>query len=246
MQDRIDLEKTIDSWNLEFTDNARKPLDDLSQYSTESLEWLMMEHYQFSFANCAFLSQAAESAASFDTDAIKNELIRNFKEENGHAALYKLALKKIGSDVEARADFAPTSKFLKSIGEIVTAEPSAVLGSMFATETTAIFEHQVFLAVSEEVVKRKNSGADGKPLLGFHQMHLDGVEQSHKDELGIFLRGVYHEDPIVAAEGARPTINTQQVLNGGKVAIELMKIWWDGLYAELRAMNQTTAQTAQV
>jgi hypothetical protein len=77
-------------------------------------------------------------------------------------------------------------------------------------------------------------------------MHLEGVEQSHKDELGIFLRGVYREDPIVAAEGARPTINTQQVLNGGKVAIELMKIWWDGLFAELRAMNQTTAQTAQV
>lgn len=244
MQNKLDLEKTIDQWNEEFTNNARKPLQDLSKYSTESLEWLMMEHYQFSFANCQFLWNAAETTGAFDTDAVKNELIRNYKEESGHAALYKLALKKVGSDVDARPEFAPTTNFLKSIGEMCSLEPSAVLGFMFATETAAIFEHQVFLAVSEEVVARRNAGADGKPLLGFHQMHLDGVEQSHKDELGIFLRGVYADAEVVPAEGNRPTIHPQQALDAGKKAIETMKAWWTELFAELYAKNGLLAKAA--
>ena len=244
MQNKLDLEKTIDQWNEEFTNNARKPLQDLSRYSTESLEWLMMEHYQFSFANCQFLWNAAETTGAFDTDAVKNELIRNYKEESGHAALYKLALKKVGSDVDARAEFAPTTHFLKSIGEMCSLEPSAVLGFMFATETAAIFEHQVFLAVSEEVVARRNAGAEGKPLLGFHQMHLDGVEQSHKDELGIFLRGVYADAEVVPAEGNRPTIRPQQALDAGKKAIETMKAWWTELFAELYAKNGLLAKAA--
>lgn len=244
MQNKIDLEKTIDRWNEEFTSNARKPLEDLSKYSTESLEWLMMEHYQFSFTNCQFLWDAAETTGGFDTDAVKKELTRNYKEESGHAALYKLALKKVGSDVDTRVEFAPTTNFLRSIGELCKGTPSAVLGTMFATETAAIFEHQVFLHVSEEVVARREAGAEGKPLLGFHQMHLDGVEQSHKDELGIFLRDVYADQPVVPAEGNRPTMHPQQVLDGGKAGIELMKTWWAGLFAELNAQNGILAKAA--
>jgi len=244
MQNKSDLEKTIDRWNEEFTSNARKPLEDLSKYSTESLEWLMMEHYQFSFGNCEFLWNAAQATGAFDTDAVKKELIRNFKEENGHAALYKAGLKKVGSDVDTRVEFAPTAHFLESVGKLCQGEPSAVLGTMFATETAAIFEHQVFLAVSQEVVARREAGAAGKPLIGFHQMHLDGVEQSHKDELGIFLRGVYADQPVVAGEGDRPTLCPQQVLDGGKEAVELMKTWWAGLFAELNAQNGILAKAA--
>lgn len=244
MQTGIDLEKTIDAWNEEFTSNARLPLADLSQYTTESLEWLMMEHYQFSFRNTIFLKDAAETVGAFDTDAIQKELIRNYKEENGHAAMYKAALKRIGSDVETRAEFAPTSQFLASVGELCKREPSFVLGTMFATETAAIFEHQVFKAVSLEVVARRKAGAEGKPLIYFHQMHLDGVEQSHKDELGIFLRGVSVDEAVVAQEGNRPTLNPQQVLAGGKQAVDLMKTWWNQLFTELRAQNRVVAQAA--
>jgi len=244
MQNKIDVEKTIDRWNEEFTSNARKPLDDLSKYSTESLEWLMMEHYQFSFRNCQFLWDAAETTGAFDTDAIKKELTRNYKEESGHAALYKAGLKKVGSDVETRMEFAPTTRFLESVGKLCKREPSFVLGAMFATETAAIFEHQVFLAVSKEVVARRGAGAAGKPLVAFHQMHLDGVEQSHKDELGIFLRGVYQDQSVVAREGDRPTIYPQQVLDGGKEGIELMKAWWGNLFAELNAKNGILAKAA--
>jgi hypothetical protein len=242
MQNKIDVEKTIDGWNEEFTSQARKPLADLSQYSTESLEWLMMEHYQFSFRNCEFLWNAAETTGAFDTDAVEKELVRNHKEESGHAALYKMALKKVGSDVDTRTEFAPTTRFLEAVGQLCLGEPSTVLGAMFATETAAIFEHQVFKAISAEVVARRGAAIAGKPLLHFHQMHLDGVEQSHKDELGIFLRGVYADQPVVAKEGNRPTLYPQQVLAGGKQAVELMKAWWAELFAALNAQKRHPRQ----
>src|SRR5437588_11833529 len=99
MNSGLDVEMTIDQWNEKFTSGSRKPLQDLTQYSTESLEWLMMEHYQFSFRNCEFLWNAAQTTGGFDSNAVKNELIRNYKEESGHAAMYKSALKKVGADV---------------------------------------------------------------------------------------------------------------------------------------------------
>jgi len=244
MQQKLDVEKTIDRLNADFTDNARKPLQDLSQYSTESLEWLMMEHYQFSFRNCEFLWNAAQTTGAFDTEAVKNELIRNFNEESGHAAMYKAALKKVGSDVDARLEFKPTTKFLDAIGELCGRDPSTVLGTMFATETAAIFEHQVFRAISTEVIARRGVGVAGKPLVAFHDLHLDGVEQSHKDELGIFLRGLHEEQAVVAGEGARPTIQPQNALKGGKEAIELMKNWWVNLFAEMKEQNKAMAVAA--
>ncbi len=233
MTNVLDVEKTIDQWNEEFTGNARKPLRELDQYSTESLEWLMMEHYQFSFRNCEFLWNAAQTTGGFDTEAVKKELVRNYKEESGHAAMYKAALKKVGADVETRTEFAPTTRFLDSIGELVVREPSFVLGAMFATETAAIFEHQVFRDVSEAVIARRGAGDLGKPLVAFHDLHLDGVEQSHKDELGIFLRGMHEEQSVVPADGNRPTVHPQQALEGGRQAIDLMNDWWGHLFAEL-------------
>jgi len=240
-QSRQDVEKIIESWNLAFINAARKPLQDLRPYSTESLEWLMMEHYQFSFRNTKFLWAAAEVTGAFDTGSVKEELVRNFKEESGHAALYKMALKKIGADVDERQEFAPTSQFLEAVGHLCEQDPSFVLGTMFATEMAAIFEHEVFLDVSREVVARRGLGEVGKPLLGFHEMHLDGVEQSHKDELGIFLRGVAPDQPVVEREGNRPTLQPQLALTGGRQAIELMKTWWASLFEELNAKNGLSA-----
>ncbi|MBL8481072.1 MAG: DUF3865 domain-containing protein [Rhodocyclaceae bacterium] len=244
MHANLDLEQTIDGWNLEFTSNARKPLEDLRGYSTESLEWLMMEHYQFSFRNTVFLREAAATTGGFDTAAVKKELTRNYNEESGHAAMYRAALKKVGSDVETRVEFAPTSRFLESVGALCSRDPSFVLGMMFATETAAIFEHQVFKAVSLEVVARRACGKAGDALIHFHQMHLDGVEQSHKDELGIFLRGIFADQVSVPKDGARPTLRPQLVLEGGRQAVELMKTWWNHLFEELYAQNISLAKTA--
>lgn len=133
----MDLEMLIDHHNARFIDWAKEQLRDLSPYDTESLEWLMMEHYQLSYQNTKFLSTAAETTNGFNSDAVSKELARNYNEESGHAVIYKAALKKVGSDVDMREEFRPTSAFLKSIGELVERSPSCVLGAMFATETAA-------------------------------------------------------------------------------------------------------------
>jgi len=233
-----DVAKAIDHCNQKFIDNAKKQLKDLDQFSTEALEWLMMEHYQFSLRNTKFLADAAELTGAFDTDAVKQELTRNYKEENGHAAMYKAALKKIDINIETRNEFLSTTHFLDSIGELVDGVPSAVLGAMFATETAAIFEHEVFLDISNEVIKRRNLGDKGKDLVYFHEMHLSGVEQSHREELGIFLHGLPIDQPIVEKQGIRPTIHTQQALTGAEKAIDAMTVWWDDLLAEIKAASK--------
>ncbi|OUD12277.1 hypothetical protein [Thioflexithrix psekupsensis] len=140
----MEVAALIDINNQVFIDANKARLADLSQYSTEALEWLMMEHYQFSFANVQFLTDAAKKAAGFDTDAVNKELLRNCAEESGHAVMYRAALKKVGCDVGQRVEFVPTTKFLATIDELSNGEPSSVLGAMFATETAAIFEHEVF------------------------------------------------------------------------------------------------------
>lgn len=233
----IDVATLIDQRNQLFINHAKAQLKDLSAYSTEALEWLMMEHYQFSFRNTVFLSDAAKLTGAFDTDAVQKELWRNFEEENGHAAMYKAALKKIGVDVETREEFPATTHFLNTIGNLVDAEPSAVLGTLFATETAAIFEHEVFRDISVEVLKRRNLEAQGGPLVWFHDMHLDGVEQSHRDELGIFLRGWPVEQEVAEKDGIRPTIRTHQALQGADLAIEAMTIWWQNLLAQAKTTS---------
>ena len=232
-----DVYAYIDQKNQVFIDNAKAQLKDLSQFSTEALEWLMMEHYQFSFANVMFLTDAAERAAAFDTDAVKLELIRNCAEENGHAAMYRAALAKVNCDVDAREEFPSTTRFLNKIGELSNQEPSAVLGSMFATETAAIFEHEVFLDISNEVIKRRHWGDQGRDLVWFHEMHLGGVEQSHREELGVFLRHVPINQEVLGKEGERPTIHVQQALKSAEEAINTMIIWWDDLLATLKMIS---------
>ena len=233
----MDVVAFIDQWNQKFIDNAKAQLKDLNQYSTEALEWLMMEHYQFSFRNVRFLMDAAELSGAFDTEAVKKVLIRNYKEENGHAVIDNDALKKIGVDIDTRVEFPATTTFLNTIGELVVGlEPSAVLGAMFATETAAIFEHEVFRDVSVEVIKRRNAGQTGDRLVWFHDMHLGGVEQSHRDELGIFLQGL-PLNQLVEKEGDRPTVDTHQAIKGAEHAIEAMIVWWDQLFAAIKAAS---------
>ncbi|WP_353570294.1 hypothetical protein [Candidatus Albibeggiatoa sp. nov. BB20] len=233
-----DLSLVIDEKNQTFIDKNKAELADLSKYSTEALEWLMMEHYQFSFQNVEFLADSAQVSGGFDTNTVKEELIRNHGEENGHAAIYKDALKRVNCDIEERVEFPATSQFLEKIGQLSNTTPSTVLGTMFATETAAIFEHEVFLDVSKEVIKRGEWGQKGDRLVGFHEMHLSGVEQSHRDELGIFLKGVPVDQEIITKEGDRPTIHVTQALEGAEQAIEAMVTWWDTMINKAKTMSQ--------
>lgn len=228
--------QAIDDVNSDFITQVKSELRILKPYSTSSLEWLMLEHYQFSLSNTWFLAKAAASAESFDTKAVHEELLRNLAKENNHAAIYKAALMEIGVDVDSRKDFVSTTNFLDTIGRLSSNLPSAVLGTMFATETAAIFEHEVFKDVSEEVLRRRGVEEKGKQLVWFHDMHLSGVEQSHRNELGVFLEGLDF-DTVVQRSLDRPTIDTRQVIEGAAHAIEAMRVWWSDLLTEIRSMS---------
>ena len=232
------IHNEIDRQNYAFINAVKAQLADLQPYTTAALEWLMLEHYQFSFRNTKFLATAAAVTESFDTEAIHKELLRNLAEENNHAAIYKAALKQIELDVDTRKEFKSTTIFLDTIGRLSSGVPSSVLGTMFATETAAIFEHEVFKDVSEEVLRRRGLQESGQQLVGFHDMHLSGVEQSHRNELGIFLEGLEF-DAIVERQLDRPTIDTAQVVDGAEQAIAAMRAWWSDLLNEIRVISQS-------
>lgn len=239
------VQKAIDRLNYAFIEHVKSQLRDLKPFSTQSLEWLMLEHYQFSLSNTRFLAMAASVAESFDTKSVYDELCRNLAEENNHAAIYKAALMEIDLDVDGRKEFFSTTNFLNTIARLSSSQPSSVLGTMFATETAAIFEHEVFKEVSEEVLRRRGLEEIGKQLVWFHDMHLSGVEQSHRNELGVFLEGLDF-DTVVHRDLDRPTIDTKEVVDGAKHAIEAMRVWWADLVSEIRAMsNQDQPQLAE-
>lgn len=243
--ENMEVAAIIDLKNEVFIEANKARLSDLSQYSTETLEWLMVEHFQFSFANVHFLTEAADKTATFDTDAVKEELIRNCAEENGHAAMYRAALQKVDCDVEERSGFAPTDDFLEHMDQLCSKDDaSQVLGTLFATETAAIFEHEVFRDISKEVIKRRGWDKTGDDLVWFHDMHLSGVEQAHREELGIFLRGITPAQGVVEKEGERPTIDTRKALAGAEVAIKAMADWWDKLLDEAVANSQSARAVA--
>ena len=74
---------------------------------------------------------------------------------------------------------------------------------MYATETAAIFEHEVFRDISCEIIMRRQKNWEKSRLKAFHDMHLNGVEQGHKDGLGIFV-GLAND---VFGDSIRPRIN---------------------------------------
>jgi len=223
------LAGVIDAENLAFTSHVKSQLSDLADFDTHSLNWLMLEHYQFSARNTAFLAQGAQVAREFPNSAIHTELMRNLAEENGHAAMYKSALERIGISIESRDEFPPTSYFLFRIAGLISSDPSRMLGAMYATETAAIFEHEIFRHISKEVLRRNEIASEGKPLVAFHDMHLSGVEQSHKDELGVFLKGINPYQRTLSGDGVSPAA----ALDGGRKAIAAMRQWWHDLLAPI-------------
>lgn len=222
------LTEILDLENLTFTSAVKDRLSDLSRFSDTFLDWLMIEHYQFSARNTGFLAAAADVAQKFTNTDIEGELRRNLAEENSHAAMYKRALADIRVDVDNRIEFPPTPYFFYRIAKLIGEDPSRMLGAMYATETAAIFEHEVFRDISKEVIVRRHLSSEGRGLQYFHDMHLGGVEQSHKDELGIFMVGMKVEDQG-AAEGS---IDAALALQGGRSAIDAMRQWWQDLLSQ--------------
>ncbi|WP_329571753.1 hypothetical protein [Kitasatospora sp. NBC_01266] len=238
MTERLSVQ--IDERNDAFTTAVKsRLLGDLSAISTESLEWLVMEHYQFSYANKDLLQQAVECTRKFAEPGVSVELQRNVDEEDGHAPMYKQGMLDVGTDMDQRVEFPATTTFLAEVAALCAPDPSRALGALYATETAAIFEHESFFEICREICDRRGLPYEGSLIKRFHDIHLeDGVEQGHKDGLAAFVdldqRG---SEP---ADGA--AIDGEQVRQGALDAIEVMETWWQALLG--KALAETTSAAA--
>ena len=223
------LSLVIDARNSAFTSAFKHRLRDLSAIPEEALEWLTMEHYQFSFANKGLLESAIRSTERLAAKGVAEELRRNLNEEDGHAPWYKEGMSLAGTDFDKRVEFAPTTMFLEKVAGVAGGPSSRALGALYATETAAIFEHEVFFEVCRELCCRRGVPWQGSRIKGFHDIHLDGgVEQGHKDGLAQFVDG---ESPTDGSGGEQ--IDSAEVLRGALDAIDIMYEWWDALLEEI-------------
>lgn len=116
MADNQPLSVRIDAVNGRFTNRVKSVvLGKLPELDTESLEWLVREHYQFSSTNVELLGIARDSTAKLANQGVTVELQRNMDEEGGHARMYREAMRLVGTDVDDRSEFPPTSRFFDQI-----------------------------------------------------------------------------------------------------------------------------------
>lgn len=234
------LSAEIDEVNDAFTSSVKQEiLDSLPAMSTDTLEWLVMEHYQFSFANKDLLQNAVECTKKLAEPGVSAELQRNVNEEDGHAPMYKQGMLNIGTDMGQRVQFPATTKFLQDVESLTEPDPSRALGALYATETAAIFEHETFFEICREICERRGHVYQGSLIKRFHDIHLeDGVEQGHKDGLAAFVDLDQTGTPVIGGE----PIERAHVRAGALEAIEVMQVWWDALLGQARtAQSGVTA-----
>lgn len=226
MTTALRLSQRIDERNDKFTGTTKKRLlDEVPNLATESLEWLIMEHYQFSFANVGLLSLARDATAELANKGVTVELQRNIDEEDGHAPMYRQGMRDIGTDVDKRVEFKPTTEFLEKVRRLSAPDPSRALGTLYATETAAIFEHETFYELCKEVCERRGFTYEGSLIKRFHDIHLDeGVEQGHKDGLAEFV-----DVGDASSDGEGEPIDKAALEAGAYAAIEAMQVWWDAM-----------------
>lgn len=230
------LSAEIDKHNYEFTSGVKaRILPKLSSLHEDALEWLIMEHYQFSFANKALLQAAVQCTAKLAETGVTRELQRNVDEEDGHAPMYKAGMLEVGTDMDQRVEFAPTTQFLEKVRTLCSPDPSRALGALYATETAAIFEHETLFEICREISERRNFTYEGSLIKYFHDIHLSGgVEQGHKDGLAIFV-DIKNEAP---AKGAGEPINQEALRQAALEAISAMQIWWDQMLTQAFALSE--------
>lgn len=233
MQHQLSTE--IDHRNRQFTTGVKQRLlPKLATMDERALEWLIMEHYQFSFANKGLLQAAIDCTIQLAEKGVSKELQRNINEEDGHAPMYKRGMMECGTDMDKRVEFVPTTRFLARVRELCQPDPSRALGVLYATETAAIFEHETLFDVCAEVARRRNFRYEGSLIKHFHDIHLSGgVEQGHKDGLCIFV----DQPPATAPSEAGLPIDHTAVKRGAIEAIEAMQIWWDSMLNEAFARS---------
>lgn len=238
MADPQRLSERIDIVNDRFTNRVKSAvLNRLPDLDTETLEWLVREHWQFSSTNVELLGIARDTTARFANQGVTVELQRNLDEEDGHAKMYREAMRLVGTDVADRAEFPPTTRFFDQVRALSTGDPSRALGTLYATETAAIFEHQTYYEICREICERRNIPYEGSLIKKFHDIHLDeGVEQGHKDGLAAFVDVA---EPAPTGAQGEP-VDTAAVERGAYEAIRAMEAWWDALLGEVERRSLAT------
>jgi hypothetical protein len=229
------IRKNLDDRNNLFTMKVLDYFNDLKKYSTTYLEWLTMEHYQFSLNNTRFLMNSHIQTKSLIDQGVSEELLDNYNEEKNHAKMYQNALKKIGLDVSNRTPYVATQKFFMELEAMIQLNASKTLGVMYATETAAIFEHILFKKIGSEICQRQGFDFYNSRIKQFHDLHLDGVEQAHKDELGKFIRHLpkQNEDPD-------QFLQEKEIIEGACLAISSMEKWWSALIKAQEELKESS------
>lgn len=226
------LAREIDAYCDHLTDRVAAKLTDYGGLSDAQLERIVLEAQQVSIYNPPILAKAVEYAGAFAEPGIRQELQRNLEEEQGHHLLYAKGLAAIGTDVEARTPWPASDALFARVFELMDRSPSAMLGSMYASEAIALFESETLREIARTLLRRRGLRDDheGRRVIAFHDLHLGGVEQGHKDGLGVFLRSDR------ATEG-EASVDPSEVWIGAKETLDAIYTWWTHLVPGLEQLT---------
>ncbi|MFI1184569.1 DUF3865 domain-containing protein [Streptomyces sp. NPDC020799] len=208
-------------WN-EVSDTLK-----LHERTPREMRFLIHEHSVFSRENPAFLSMAEKSSRA--VPELARELRRNYLEESGdgdqlgHFSLYSEGLRRsFGFRVDEHVPSAPTVRFVDGIlGLASLGDESVACGAFYATEAAAIPELELMQEIVEMYAQRRGLKAD-VTVKEFFALHLNGVEQEHRDGIAVFI----HEADDYGLE-------VDGIECGFDGAARAMHTWWKGLAASL-------------
>jgi heme oxygenase len=226
---KMNLEMLTSKINLKydtFANLIRPRLTDLHHISESDLEWIILEDFQFSSTNLHFLSLSAEMTDQLLEKGISSELRENLSEENTHAKIYQIALAEIGTDIAKHQEFIPSTQLFKNLENLIKLSPSHALGAIYAMEGSALFGSEVFNAISRELVTRRGIDYEKTKLKAFHKLHLSGVEQAHRDDLGAFIDAAEKQDTS--------TIKIADVWKGASGAIDAIIKYADSMFTKIK------------
>jgi len=195
----------------------------LSEYSPEKLQYYILEHSGFSRHNPTLLSAGAENSQCV---ALSAELQRNSDEESGasgeesHFAIYTQGLRE---SFQLRVDeyvlSEETNRFLETMLDLCkSGSSSKICGVFYATEAGAIPELELVRDLTDFYSKSQQNCQPSEKLKYFFDLHLNGVEQEHKDGLGIFIN-----------QYEQHGLNLSEIHEGFSDAVATMDTWWSEL-----------------
>jgi hypothetical protein len=150
--------------------------------------------------------------------------MENYHEEKDHSQIYRRGLLEHRVYVEERVPFPATDQFLDSLMTLIESSPAHALGALYATESAALLEHQIFNELSRKLSSERHIQYESSVLAGFHGLHLAGVEEAHARELRAFLQQRHSE------------LVPELLFDGARKAVESMNVWWKAMFARIQTM----------